>query len=389
MLVERDTRRSGSKELGPLERPHRLLSAVFLLVLTSCRIYREDPSAGPGAMPLAQPPAPNAAGGAPGEGPSSQPAAPSAESLSLWVLNRSENDLKGQAPEGAGPGPAEPPAGSPAVAPARVLVVLGIGPEQPCAEKFAQRALEGLLLEGKRPDQAVSALLDELRRFRWPLGGGALQAAQGGSDGSFGAIYALPPAAFSTELLAAAVRRHGVIDGQSTRFADVVPPVPSLTAAAHATLPCPSPATRELRGPAAVLMRSATGEFYGGLIEVTGQNDAGLLSATIQRDVSLALGQSGGVALVSNCPSLPPAAWAESIRRQLEQGVPPVTAPSGECQSDHALITRDEAWVSSAGSLAWAAVAAPDPAERRPLTPQPQPPVTDAGASAPEGSSPR
>jgi hypothetical protein len=338
-------------------------------------------------MPIGKPSAPSAAGGAPGQGTSSPPAAPSAESRSLWVLNRSEKDLEGPAPEGARPA-AEPPAGLRAAAPARALVVLGIGPEQACAEEFAHRALQGLL-DGKRPDQALSALLDDLRRFRWPLGGGTVQAAQAGSEGSFGAIHALPTAAFSSALLDAAVLRHGIIDGQSTRFAHLMQPVASSTAAADATLPCELPSGRDLRGPAAVLLRSATGEFYGGLIEVTGQNDAGLLSATIQRDVSLALGQSGAVALVSNCPSLPPAAWAESILRQLEQGAPAVTAPSGECQIGHALITRDEAWVSSAGSLAWAAVAAPDPAERRPPMPQPQPLLTDAGASAPERSGPR
>ncbi len=371
MLIEGGTERSEVSGWPPA-RSRCLLVGALLLALASCRIYREDrsPSSEPEAAATGRTLTPGT-GGAGSEEPSSA-ASPSPESLSLWVLNRPTNDLKAQAPQAPGPGSEPPPEAPRVVSPARALVVLGLGTARPCATVFAERAL-GALLASDSPGQVVSSLLEELRRFRWPGTLGTLEAAQQGSDGSFGAVHAATPAAFTSALLDLARQRHGVLDGQSARFGAqaVAPPTPPAAPAG-----CDVREAEGLRGPAAVLVRSAAGQFHGGLIELTGPNDAGLVPSTTQYSVALAMGETEGVVLVSDCPAVPPAAWAEAARKQLAAGQPVATHPA-DCQLGHALMTRDDAWVSSTGALAWASAAASPTAP-----PPPAPAERDAGAAS-------
>lgn len=304
--------------------------------------------------------------------------------MSLWVLSRSENDLQGQPAASSERGDRPQPAAT-STTTALALVVLGIGGERDCARVFAERAL-GDALQSHSPVEALSRLLDELRRFRWATSRENLQAALRGSDGSFGAVQSAPALTFSADALVAAVRSHGVIDGQSARFAGLLGPSgrrAELDGGAPIAECEPSDA-HGLRGPAAALLRSSSGLFFGGLIEVAGPNDAGLVPAITQYGVSLAMGESGGVVLVSDCPGVPDAAFAERAYAQL--GRAPVTpaAPSGGCQLGHALITRDDAWIASTASLAWASASPKGDTVRRSTAGHSAHAAHDAGSAPPE-----
>ena len=373
-MIRRGLRRAGSWAL--------------IFGLSSCRIYRDD------GDNMAQP-HPAASGGASGassartrasEAPET-PATPAPEALSLWVLNRPQTDLVAPNPEASeGPAP-EAVSPKPESSSVSALVVLGLGAPHACAEVFARRALRQVK-EERGPLYVVTALLDELRRWRWPEPMGELHATARASDGSFGAVHAAAPTAFSPGMLDAALERHAVIDGRSKRWAksSPLPEVGPPSAQDAPVAGCESAAGTALHGPTGILLRTA-GHVYGGLISVVGQNDAGLMRSVTQYGVSVAVGSMGGVLLIDDCPKLPNEAMAENVYARLGQDVSPtVLETHGGCAIAHAISSGRGARVMGASPLAWAMALDDDVAPPPPMVAPGMP--RDAGAT-PERMAPR
>ncbi|MEO8178767.1 MAG: hypothetical protein ABI895_08040 [Deltaproteobacteria bacterium] len=351
-------------------------ASALLLELTSCRVYRKDTAAHEEHEVLAQGPDVRLPGRP--EETVEEPAAPApAQALSLWVLNRSNTDLVARdidrtsnltpIPEGAL---------------TAALVVLGFGPPQLCADHFARRALT-LSVDGGSPIETAARLLDEIRRWRWPDGSGSFAGALKGADGSFGAIQSAPAEAFSSQLLLSAVRRHGVIDGRSSRWRADAGTLPTQASQEELALPrCEHSAMGRLRGAAGVLLLSGTGQVFAGLIERETPADAGMMSLVAQYGVSLAAGKAGGVAMISDCPTLPDDAIAASVLASLApEGAAPLSLAVGGCPLAHAILTSRDARVTSTQPLAWARSMAGDLTATRPNTPHAP---RDAGAPAPQ-----
>jgi hypothetical protein len=331
--------------------------ALVLGSSLGCRIYREDRRSRDTAD--ISPPVPTARepDRIPDKAPvPAPPQTPAADSLSLWVLNRSERDLVASPPESPGPDPAKPP-------PALALVALGLGRAPDCAEGLAHYALQQ---SEAIPDpvRATAQILEALMRFRWPEPEATFSALLRSSERKFGAIQSARAAVFSPALLDLAVRRHVVLDGLSSRWGVAGPPpaagaLESTNAGAAA---CEAGIRAGLRGPVGVLLRSASGQFYVGLGERVTPSDAGVASLVTQYGVSAAAGADGGVLLVADCPSLPDAAMAENLYPELarreREPVPRAEEPRAPgCLIAHALATRTRAWVTGA-PLAWASASA-------------------------------
>lgn len=347
-----------SEGLGACRRCVPLFSLA--LVLWGCRIYRDEDGAGAlsgtaGAVagPSAEagqdsqesieqkPPALSAA--------EEQP--PPAEALSLWVLNRPETELVAK-----GPAPSAAPAAEGVPHPPSVaLVVLGLGPSHACAERYARRALQYATVAAD-PLRGVAELLDELRRWRWPAATG-LDAALKSSDGRFGGVQAAPASAFSVTLLEEASRRGAVLDGRSSRWSEgvhVSAPLEGPLSAEAMDSGCDSPPGEALRGPAGVLLRTANEKYFGGLVQLEGPADAGVVSGVTQYGVTLATGPAGGVMLLTDCSALPPAVLAADVYARLPREEPLMPMADASCQVNHALITRHGPRVTGTGPLAWA-----------------------------------
>lgn len=362
---------------------------VALVAAFACRVYRDEPPPlGAEATESAQreeQPAPPIR--APEERAPTAPPAAASEALNLWVLNRSKGDLL--------PQPVEPPGGvAPEVPGARpramALAVLGFGPAEPCAEPLVQRALEAIV-SGAEPRRAAAALLTAVRRLRWPESEGSFSAILRGSDGRFGAVRSVPAAALSPGLLVASVERGARVDGEN-------PPrsVREHTGELGLELlvpPCAATSAATLGGAPGVLIRGASGEFWGGLVSPELPADAGVHAIIAEYGVSVAVGPAGGVLMITDCHSPPAESIAERVYASsdwiLAVGSPGV---STRCRVAHALLTRERAWVSSERPLSWAALereVSSQPAASAPPAPAPPKPraLRDAGAapvSAPE-----
>ncbi|MEY4546316.1 MAG: hypothetical protein RL685_2511 [Pseudomonadota bacterium] len=354
---------------------------AFLLGAASCRIYRQDSPASAGAAGAATASERSSApvvARAPREQlapPATEPAP--AQTLSLWVLNRSDDDLVARelGRAGAGSGTSE--------APASAVVVLGFGPGQPCAEHFAQRALQ-LAREDGAPWRALALLLDELRRWRWPEPSDRFAAALKGTTGSFGAVQAVEGATFSADILLSALQQHAVLDGRAPRWlgadagATQFGPPP-----AEDAISCASPAGEQLHGPAAVLLLRATGEVFAGLVDREPEQETGLLSIVPQYAVSTAVGSAGGVVLLSGCAAVADSWSASSILDRLGQDdAIPARAGGVDCPLGYALIELGGARVSGTEPLAWAR------APQQPTSPPPTFAPDTSRATGDAGASP-
>lgn len=365
-------------------------NVVLVLGLSGCRIYRDD--GGAGGAPAALPANAGQASAAAVERREPRPSAtappqdqpPPAEALSLWVLNRPETELVAREPEQP-----ETPAGEVVSTPrALALVAVGLGPEHVCAELFARRALR--YASGTAdPLQAVMAVLDDLRRFRWP-DAATLNATVRAADGRFGAVQSVPAGVFSSSLLAAATRRGAVLDGQSSRWHEhaLAPPLAGPLEAHAADVRCESAPGPELRGPAGILLHTGEGEYFGGLLDLEGPADAGVISVVTQYGVSVAVGPSGGVLLLSDCMTLPHAGLAADVYAGLSSGAPAPAHGAGErCQLSHALVSGWTPRVTGTGPVAWAsAIDREWVSAQAPRSAEPPVGVSDAGATPPETS---
>ncbi len=317
---------------------------------------------------------------------------PPAEAVSLWLLNRPKTDLVAKTPE-----PPEPTAAAvAAVTPVMAVVVLGIGPAQACADGFAQLALR-YLLEGREPRQVVSSLLEQLRRSRWPATERSSSATLRGSDGSFGALQSAAPDVFSSELLERAWSRHDIIDGENPRVARAAAAPPDRTRAASGssvaaapTVPgCELPGGTELRGPSAVMLRSGPGAFFAGLVDLDPPVDAGVVPSVSQYGVSVAVGGTGAVVLISDCAVVPDEALAERVYTRLERGTSQELPTDATCARAHVVLADQGARALGSTPLAWASATptqprqpTPEPPPAQPGSPAP-PPSADAGAPEP------
>lgn len=361
-----------------------LCNTVLAFWLSGCRIYRDDGGTGgaPAAVPASAGQAPTAAVEKPEPTPSatdpSQAQPPPAEALSLWVLNRPATELVARGPEQP-----EMPAGEVVSTPrASALVALGLGPPHVCAELFARRALR-YASNSVDPLQAVMAVLEDVRRWRWP-DAATLNATVKASDGRFGAIQSVPAGLFSSSLLAAAIQRGAVLDGQNARWHEHgLAPLEGPLDAHGADARCESVPGAELHGPAGILLQTEGDKYFGGLLDLESPADAGVISVVSQYGVSVAVGPSGGVLLLSDCMTLPHEALAATVYAGLAEGAPAPGQGAGEpCQRSHAVLSGWAPSVTGSGPLAWASavdrewVRAPEP-------PKTEPPfsVGDAGAT--------
>lgn len=379
---------------GGLERLHQgrwaygvVCNTVLALWLSGCRIYRDDGGAGgaPGAVPASGGQS-QAAATAEQRGPKPPATAqsgppPPAEALSLWVLNRPATELVARGPEQP-----ESSAGVVSTPRASVLVALGLGPEHVCAELFAQRALR-YARDSAEPLQALTAALDDLRRWRWP-DAATLNATVKASDGRFGAVQSFPAGVFSSSLLAAAIERGAVLDGQNARWHEpALAPLEGPLDAHQADTRCESAPGGELHGPAGVMLQTEGDKYFAGLLDLDSPADAGVISVVTQYGVSVAAGPAGGVLLLSDCMALPHEAQAASVYAGLTGSAPPSGQGTGEtCQRRHAVLSGWVSRVTGSGPLAWASavdrewVRADEPGRAEP------PRLVDAGAPHTETS---
>jgi hypothetical protein len=202
------------------------------------------------------------------------------------------------------------------------------------------------------------------------------------SGGAFGGVQGASPVSFSAWMLEAAAERHVLIDGRNpgsissfSRTRRGSEPVRSIPPCAVASAPA-------LGGPLGILVRTARGEFFGGVISHDLPADAGIVSMMTEYGVALSVGPRGGVLMVSDCALLPPDRVAERVYAS-PNWVSSTAEPNepGSCGTGHALLTVDRAWVTTGSPLSWAAVemeAAPPNA-----APAAHGPTADAGANGP------
>jgi hypothetical protein len=346
--------------------------AVFpalLIALAACRIYREDASAleaqpGEAAAASAVEPAPARPEADDGLKPGAN------DALNLWVLNRPEGDLPPHTGERAETAAAS--ARAVERPKATVLVVLGLGDSgADCAEQLAQREATRLAAGGE-PLGIVTRSIESLRRARWANAPGELSAVVKGPHGVFGGVDRVPAVALGAAL-GRAIERRAVLDGQHPRWGGVGSPLaPATPPPGACDLSGP-----QLAGPGGVLIRTAAGEFFGGIVNRGLPADAGVVAPGAQYGVSLAVGSAGAVLLASDCAMPPDERFAARV--YASQSWARATAdvsPLEGCHAANAVVTRARAWAAPDGDLAWSAAEA-----------EPEPPATtaaDAGAPASE-----
>jgi hypothetical protein len=352
---------------------------VLLACLWCCRIYRDPPGSGEGRGAEASP---RAAAGAsaeldtPDEPEGVAAQRPGADALNLWVLNRPKGELVPYGVEDSERAPSQRAAEQPK---ATALVVLGIGEARACSEWYVGRAVDALAA-GSAPVGIVASVLEAGHRFRWADADSTVSAMIRSSSGDFGGVQAAPPASLSASMLAATVERHVLLDGRNPRAlsrATLLRPEP-----APDVPPCKAQSEGTLRGPLGVLLRTSSGEFFGGLISVDLPADAGVVSVMNEYGVALSVGPRGGVLMVSDCPVLPPERVAERVYAS-PNWASSTADPNepGRCATGHALLTVDRAWATTGSALSWAAAEVQSPV---PLAAPAAPAAgADAGASAP------
>jgi hypothetical protein len=309
----------------------------------SCRVYRDDAPSRETRTPLSEPPAANTGAPAPVE--RTATSGPTSDALNLWVLNRPKGELSpltAERPEATPPQPAQ------ARPKAAVLAVLGLGEAKPCALHLARLGADRLAAD-KDGLQTALALLDAAWRWRWPAPSSTLSALMRSTAGHFGGVQSAPASAFSAALLRVAVARHSLLGGPRQRW-QVEPSPPVELGSCDST---PEPA---LEGTIGVLVRTETGEFYGGVVNLDPLADAGSVSALAQYGVSLAVGRLGAVLLVADCAVPRPERLAERIysSNNWARATAELAAPNG-CPGGYALMTEQRVWVAD-GPLAWAVV---------------------------------
>lgn len=323
------------------------VGATLVLAVMSCRIYREGPPVarddtargreGSEQVP-AKPPRDERPGAA---------STPASEALNLWVLNRPKGDLVPQ----SAPAPPEP--ATPKTRPkAVVVVVLGFGSPEPCADELARDAVAAIDA-GTDPLRVTAGLLEGVRRTRWPGAEGTFSAMLRGSDGRFGGIQRAPASALTADSLIVSLSRQVLIDGthlRTTALAAESDPPPVMPA-------CSARAQGPLEGAPGVLVRTGAGFVWGGVVSPDLPADAGVLSIFAQYGVSVAVGGAGGVLLITDCSSPPAAHIAERVYASSDWVAAAADAESGDaCRVGHALLTSERAWVQSPSPLAWAAL---------------------------------
>jgi hypothetical protein len=350
---------------------------VLVACLWCCRIYRDPPGDGQPREAEASPRTP--AGATDESDTSAEPEAsaaqrPGADALNLWVLSRPKGELVPYGVEGSERAPVQR---APEQPKPMALVALGIGESQACAEWYAGRAADALAA-GSAPLGIVASMLEAGHRFRWADDERTVSAMIRSSGGAFGGVQTAPSSSFSAATLEAAVDRHVLLDGHNVRALSKL----SQARRGPELARCESQSGRALGGPLGVLLRTASGEFFGGVISLDLPADAGVISVMNEYGISLSVGPRGGVLMVSDCPALPPERVAERVYAT-QNWASSTAAPSepGRCGTGHALLTADQAWATTGSPLSWAAaeVQAPPP----PVAPPAPAPVADAGPSAP------
>jgi hypothetical protein len=217
-------------------------------------------------------------------------------------------------------------------------------------------------------------VIDSARRWRWSEATSSLSAVLRGSSGEYGGVQSVPPGAFTPGWLEVAVARHALLDGR--RFP--MPATPASPPESPGGAPCGAPDVRSLEGPLAILLRTAEGGFFGGVVSLDPPADAGIVALTTQYGVSLAVGPAGGVALVSDCDAPPPGRVAERVYASDNWALATAeSSPPGSCRMGHALLTSDRAWATTGSPLAWAAAGA----RAETATAEPSPSSADAGSN--------
>jgi hypothetical protein len=303
---------------------------------------------------------------------------PAADALNLWVLSRPKGELVPYGVEGSERAPMGRAADQPK---ATVLVVLGIGAAPACAPWYGRRAVDALAA-GVTPLSVVASVLDSGRRWRWGDAASTVSAMIRSSEGAFGGVQAASLSSFSASVLEAAAERHVLIDGRSPRALSSAS-VPRRSPAHPPSIPpCAVASVPALGGPLGILIRTAAGEFFGGVIGLDLAADAGVVSVMTEYGVALSVGPRGGVLMVSDCPLLPPDRVAERVYASPNWASSTAEPHEpGSCGIGHALLTAERAWVTTGSPLSWAAAEMePVPPTAAPVAPRA---TADAGA---EGS---
>lgn len=324
-----------------------LLGATLVLAVISCRIYREEEPVTRDETARGSKSSEEVAAKQPRGERAGAASTPASEALNLWVLNRPKGDLVPQ----SAPVPSEP--ASPETRPkAIVVVVLGFGPPEPCAEQLARDAL-GAVAAGADPLQVTAGLLEGVLRTRWPRAEGSFSAILRGSDGRFGGIQRASAAALSADSLIVSLSRQVLIDGTRLR-----PPALAAELGKPSVLPpCTARAPGLLEGAPGVLVRTGAGFIWGGTVSPDLPADAGVLSIFAQYGVSVAVGRAGGVLLITDCSPPPAAHIAERVYASSDWVAAAAGSERGDaCRVGHALLTSERAWVQSSSPLAWAAL---------------------------------
>lgn len=328
-------------------------TALVLVASVSCRIYRDQP--GTGEAP-SEPETPAAAAEPLDDREAVAAQRPPADALNLWVLNRPTGELVASGADGSERAALERAAQERAAEQPRptALVVLGVGEASACSAWYGRRAVDALAA-GIPPLRVVASVLDSGSRWRWPDAESSVSGTIRSSAGAFGGVQAAPAASFTAQLLEAAAERQVLVDGRNPRalssFARARPAAdPGLSIP-----PCEAATAPGLGGPLGVLVRTAGGAFFGGVVSLDFPADAGVVSVMDEYGVALAVGPRGGVLMASDCPLLPLDRVAERVYASSNWAAS-TAQPSepGRCGSGHALLTAERAWATTGSPLSWA-----------------------------------
>ncbi len=351
---------------------------VLVECVVGCRIYRDKPGTGAArGTGEVQPDTPVAAAEPLDDREAVASQRPAADALNLWVLNRPKGDLVPQGVEGSERAVVERVEHPKPT----VLVVLGVGAAPACSEWYAGRAIEALA-EGVAPLRVVATVLDSGRRWRWAEAEGTVSGMVRSSAGAFGGVQAASPSSFSAGALEAASERHVLIDGRNPRVMSSLSRARRATEPEASLVPCDVASAPALGGPLGVLIRTASGDFFGGVVSLDLPADAGVVSVIAEYGVALAVGPRGGVLMVSDCALLSPDRVAERVYAS-QNWASSTAQPNepGRCGIGHALLTAERAWVTTGSPLSWSvAKMEAAPAQAPPLAPAS---AADAGASGP------
>lgn len=358
---------------------------VLFGCVVGCRVYRDQPGAGETRATEAVSPGTRATAAEPLDDREAVAAQrPAADALNLWVLNRPKGELVPHGVDGS-----ERAAGAERAAEQpkpTVLVVLGVGEASACSEWYGRRSIEALAA-GTAPLRVVASVLDSGRRWRWADAEDTLSGMVRSSTGAFGGVQAASPASFSAWALEAASERHVLIDGRNPRAISGLSRARRAPEALTTAPPCDVASAPPLSGPLGILVRTANGDFFGGVVSLDLPADAGVVSVIAEYGVALAVGPRGGVLMVSDCPMMPPDRVAERVYASANWASATAQPHEpGRCGMGHALLTAERAWVTTGSPLSWAvAVMEAMPTPAAPVAPDG---AADAGAHGPGATVP-